>query len=440
MDPRQTMLFFRGGRQNEELLVNGRYERLPVAHAICELLEMNDALIQDMESLQEGVAELSKEYWATTRPVILDENEEARASRYVLNMKNRVNGFLAGRDEMISRLLVMFPAFEAYAQSNDVSERVLPSKRHINEIMALIASGSSMGDPKTEEYLRASRAAGEEAGDAAAWGSWLAVLTGAADTCMWTLVADVLLHPETGYGHRLHLCIEELQKLKKELGYVFLHDDHDAEAELKHHLIGPRRVNGENLFPEPSTKADKYCVVYGFISLTELVTAELNLLEEIDRPLRRCALCGRFFVPYQKNSMYCKRQNPEYNNKPCSRVGSMAKYQETHKQLDTPLGKEYRKNYKRYRKWAKDNRSFVNANIQLIGDAKEERKHRVDISNEIEENLETWDCRAKTTLEKWYRGETGTEECDLAVKCPPIPERSPRMAAFREYVRAARGN
>ena len=61
--------------------------------------------------------------------------------------------------------------------------------------------------------------------------------------------------------------------------------------------------------------------------LEALALWEFDMLCSMGLRIRRCELCGRFFLPYSSVSAYCDRPAPGKENKTCKEVGAMLKHQ-----------------------------------------------------------------------------------------------------------------
>ena len=105
--------------------------------------------------------------------------------------------------------------------------------------------------------------------------------------------------------------------------------------------------------------------------------------------IKKCQICGKYFIPNKSNEIYCEFLNEE-NNTICRNVGAFQVYKQNLE--NTPALLEYRRTYNR-----KSNEvSRAKDNVKLKEDFKEWRKKAQEQIKEYKQNKITED-----ELEKW---------------------------------------
>lgn len=179
--------------------------------------------------------------------------------------------------------------------------------------------------------------------------------------------------------------------------------------------IGVATEGVNNYFKKHSPP--KYTQVYFAEDVYSLVRLEMNLIHEIDRDFRKCQLCGKYFVPYTSQNIYCKNPNVLHGNLPCNEVGPNMSYRKS--RLDNPLTKEFDKNYKSYYKWCQDNR--------------EKYSDVPEIAIDIEKVFELWKKSAQRVLESFECGECSYEDAWKNIQKPEKHKRSEKLHKMKKY-------
>ena len=437
MNSELKMLFFRGGRRQEQLLLNGSVIEQPVAKVICSISQLEEAFLEKVKNVPEQINKIADDYQTVIKNTSALKKDDVSLI-YLRRVKKYLDSLfdleLNADEKLIMQLLVYFPCYEAYSQAYDASERILTGRRQLNEIHSKIEKDN----PQIKEFEEALEKGAHVHTASTAWYNFIALMVEDAEYGYWEIAAKVIFDKTEiyrGYAKRFEACVLELRKLKKDLRYAWDEsDDGYTLSELKEHLMGPRVIprKSDNIGVFPA-EVDFVCKgeIYGIDSFTELIMAELNLLDEIDRPIRKCKLCGQPFVPYQMQAVYCQNQNSDYNNQTCAKVGSQMKYRDTHAFLKTPLGRQYLRNYNAYNMWADRNKAFVLERISIIySDVKPEDREKIyeDIEKDINDRQRFWRDNAKKATEMFSQDEISEEEFCNRIKLPAAFDRSPLMA------------
>ena len=308
------MLLFRGGRRREQLLLNGEVIEQGIAQVICSVLQLEDDFFKKLQIIPKQIDQIADEYREAIHNVY-EHEKKAVSLKYLRMVKACLDSLLASgldaEEGMITRLLIYLPCLEAHSQAYDASERLLAGKRYQSEMLNIFNASQGRDDPRVKEYKSAFNKGGHFHNASTAWKCFIDLLANNSEYGLWNITAEVVFDETEiyrGYAERFERAVGELWRLKKDLQYAWNEKDNNYTlSELKQRSAGPRVIlsGDENVevFPMNADFTQRGAVC-GIISLTELVMAELNLLDEIDRPIRRCKLCGQLFVPYQKDSMF----------------------------------------------------------------------------------------------------------------------------------------
>ena len=440
-----NMALFRGARQYEEILVNGKLFKLEPAKIICVILELQDDFFNKMSSIEEGIGEITKAYHNRQNVSFFDEEETC--IQYALTLKdilmNHRGIVLSQEEEMLLNLMITLPCYEVYKYADDHSVRLRAGEEYLKEINSALRMNDGTPDPRIESYKIAEEKAREYDNESAAWSHFLLFLRESEHNELWRFVTDIIFGSAgTGknYQRLFNESIAELQNVRQELRRAVGENDARTLEMLKHRLTGPRVISDNYRVEELPPRANKrYGKIYGVVSFTEIVLAEFNLLDEMNRRIKKCKLCGKFFVPYQTDSKYCRNPNLKYDGKLCATIGSRITYKQRHGIYDSPIGKEYEKRYKTYRAWIDQNEEALRSKFSrrygsnLIADAKKEiEEKRKGIEAEIEHNYEEWKTSAKNAMIRWERGEIDETECLKWIKLPTPFERSPMLRELKD--------
>lgn len=442
------MLFFCGGRRREQLFLNGRIIDLSVAQVLCDILRLEDVFFEKLKIVPGHLEEIADAYHEAIKGAYMHEQDEV-GSGFLKEAKDRLKRLLESAsgnyETLMMELLVYLPCFEAYNQTYNESERRLPNEQYRNEVMDLVRSGHGQ-DPKVEEYMEIFNRDSHFDDAATAWRTFINFMADDIEYGPWFITAKVIFDKTDSfrsYAKRLEDCLNELWILKKNLEASWDRNSDQLTFDSANvHLIWPRAImdKAEIFPPEPAFAYEGN--VFGVTSFTQLVTAELILLEKLNRPIRKCKLCSRYFVPYQLKSMYCQNPNPDYKNQTCARIGSQKKFMEDHAFRKTPLGQKYTRNYNAYSKWSKENiaraKNVLNELMYAYTDADTRQQRLLDVKIEISNKQDAWRKDAEKAVKMYTQGEISEEEYLRIIELPKRHERSPRMAElvreWKEYM------
>ena len=172
-------------------------------------------------------------------------------------------------------------------------------------------------------------------------------------------------------------------------------------------------IGDRNLFKKNAQK--KYSQEFVANDIYGLVALELNLRYEINRDFTKCKLCGRYFVPYSRDNVYCSNKNAQYNNRRCEEIGPNIFYKKH--RAENLLKKEYDKNEKAYDKWYRDNIK--------VGDK--------ETDSEMKRVYESWKAKCKQAIEAVERGEMTEEDARQIIKLPAIRDRSEKLYKIKKF-------
>lgn len=327
-------------------------------------------------------------------------------------------------EAMIQRIIVFLPCYEAYSKSYAPTMRVLPSSGH---------GPTLQNDTEANQYM--------------VWNCFLCFLEG---DLVDDLESPFCIHiaktvfgadsPTESYLEMMKRCLVELRRLQDRLADSLFHNDTESTQLLIDVLPGPRIFQGRASLLGPSDdEKGKYTQIYEILSFSELVRSELLLLEQIDRAVHRCQICGKYFVPYRNTANACQRKNPAYGGERCTVVFTNMEYRKKHPELDTAMGKLYMAQYKAYSKWANESTAFVLSNAKLVYDKKELGSAKSELTSEIAGRQDAWREKAKEALLQFCAGTISEEQCKSLITLPRIIDRSPEFAEFRKEVSLSLG-
>lgn len=182
-------------------------------------------------------------------------------------------------------------------------------------------------------------------------------------------------------------------------------------------------------------------------SLSGLVAAEICALGNQAHIPRKCALCGKPFIPYSQKNIFCKNPNPKYENKPCNEVGPVLKREM--KLENDKVTHQYENNYRAYSKWIQKQIDILEKYLKQQESELNKSDYDVlesEIKNikwDIKKNFREWVNQCRITTEEWKEnmmdtdGETNdamlSEEkrvLDL-IKLKPVKLRSEKYAQWK---------
>ena len=461
MRPTRQVLLFRGSRAHEELLLNGKSEKIHPAQIICSILDLDESFFHRLTCTYEVLKGIEVEYQKQTESEKKDSGrkclEKVRSAVWALYHQ-------ADHDEerLLSKLFVYFPCYDAYTHSNASVERHRVKQPYLTKVMQ-----SDINDPVKEENGEFDKVLNAIGTLSSSWSIFIRYLRNQDEIALlyddsyFNMVADVIFGcldvsgrsddasdgslnvSDRSYADRFKLCIQELKRIKIDLHLIYEQADKDVLYELQNGLPGPRYYTyDEYSLPASETKIGKYNRVFELSSFSELIVAELSLLDTIQRSPRKCALCGRFFVPYRLSTKYCSYPNPAYNGKLCSAVAHMTKYRQNHAGfLNSPAGKQYERNYKSYSKWVSKNISYVNECTKSYGllsknySSGDLKTLNHEVTAELEANIKKWREETHAVIKAYENGAITEEELNEKTALPDFAARSPRLKNFRKMVK-----
>ena len=168
----------------------------------------------------------------------------------------------------------------------------------------------------------------------------------------------------------------------------------------------PSREMGLVFSDRPGTK---YTVARTVIRINDLVALELELMEENGQRFSQCGLCGRYFIPFSSKAIYCHNPNPNYDGKPCSKIGPVLAHRSNI--WGNPLYSRFLRARKTYAKWCSENC----------------RRRSREIEKEILSTRMKWENTATAALADYAAGMITKEAAEQALMLPAIQERSPLL-------------
>lgn len=150
--------------------------------------------------------------------------------------------------------------------------------------------------------------------------------------------------------------------------------------------------------------------VFACSDLQELLAMEAKALHMSGHRIKRCALCGRYFLACNRNSQYCNQPNPAYHDVSCRDV--MRNRSHGMKQArvkNAGLKKEYEKNNRTYARWYRENYKASTS---------------IEVRGELEQIRRMWQQQAKEAMTAYAEGILLEEACRDAIQLPPAKERS----------------
>lgn len=452
MNEELQMLVFRGYRTGEDIAFNGVEQHLQLGGVILALLDLDRPFFDDLATISSNMKSSSNAYHSQTK--IYEETDVERDKRYLRSLNDQVQALLAKypseQKSLIAHLLVFIPCYDAYMHYYDQSERLLPWSFEQEKIQKIMQNPGNIpadvAKEVEEEYTEASKYRADIHSKSYGWNAWLQLLAHNNQNIIWGTAANVIFNETDGYAIRFETCLHEVRKLHRELRYAIVEGDQKTMADLQSHLPGARLMGNQTNAPVFKTEIKskrKYGYVYGSVTMLQLVMAEFNLLNQIDRQFVKCELCDKYFVPYRTGAKYCRNPNPAYNGKICSSVAAQKKYRTTHN-METVEGKAYLRKYKAYSKWANQNIEFVKGSVpSLYGEAESDNVIMKEIScltEEITSIHDKWRINAEKALERISQREITAEEFENAIALPSVSERSPKVAELRRQLRIMAGN
>lgn len=435
------VFLFRGQRKEESIQIDKAFFSLSVGQILCTILGLKDVFFRLMNEMLRDLNEIQRVYLESKGRF----SDEFVARKCLEDLKTRLFGELFSDPEeaLLHRLIVFLPCFDAYSKAYTPMMRVLPNSGMHGKIVHRQIGSMPDSNHAAEEFDAATRELKKNADQYAAWNSFLCFLEDDLEYPLWEMIAKTVFganNPMESYLELMKSCLVELKRLQEDLDRCLFRNDAESAQLLNDMIPGPRVYRGKaSLIGPGADEIGKYTHVYEIVSFSELVRAELLLLEQIDRTVHRCRVCGKYFVPYRNTANACQRKNPAYGGERCTVVFTNMEYPKKHPEFDTAMGKLYMKQYKAYSKWANESISFIVDNAKLIYDKKVLGKKRSDLTKEITALQDSWRENAKEALLQFYAGSINEEQCKSLITLPKIEDRSPLFAAFRKEFSRSRG-
>lgn len=380
----KDLIYFRGGRKGEEILINSNYHALSVGGLISDILNT------DMKRLFDGALLIEEQI---LQPVAKGEKSfEAlkKLAQYISGLELSP----ALKDIFLWQPLIVARSAAAAKQA-ELEFSFVEQTQYQSEAPA----------PYHKEQ-------------------WIELWKNSA-VC-WDVFAGFL-----GKGHimsvstpdekeRIGLCAKAYWKAYHEMLLAFQRLQNNLSAWLERGALTNEAKNDliyagiqtsfvpyedvEEFFP--ARKGTLYTQIYTAVRINDLIALEIDLIRRSDQRFRRCALCGRYFVPFSPKSIFCHNPNPEYDGKECRKIGPILKHQD--KLHDAPMYAKYLKNCKAYTKWMSDNMKNISG----------------EATTQINDSHNLWMNRARAALADHAEGKITKQELEKALALPPIRERS----------------
>lgn len=443
MKPNRKVLLFRGSRSKEEILLNNSLYDLHIAQIIIYILNLDDSFFHNLLDIADRLKAIEDAFHLSKPPSMEKEDEFYRSfiDQVCFIIYEMIDNSASEEEKILFRLAAYLPCYESFNRSYALTERLRPKEPYLAKVTA-----SESGSVIRQENSQINEILFSFGTDYAGWNQFINYLEKTEDEghYLYSPIVKAIFGSFSGdrssYASSFKAIVWELKRNQNDLQSIFVEKDNSILDELLQGLPGPRYSrNYEFKFPPSDAKVEKYNRIYEFNSFSELIIAELNLLNEINRPLIQCKLCGRFFVPYKIGSVYCNLPNPDYNGIPCSTIGSRLEYRKAHSFFDTSLGKQYVRNSKSYRKWVNTNRAFLIENVDRVywnesdRDKRNETLHNT--SSELQQNLVEWLNTTKEAIKKYENCLITEDVLESQIILPEIRLRSPLMWQFRDTVK-----
>lgn len=431
--------FFRGDRKNEHIQIDKQALTVPVGHVLCAVLGLEESFFTETEEVIVATEAIQQRFLLERIGDIFRDEEIARQT--VKEMKELLaqKRLFGAEAAFVFRMMVFLPCFDSYVKANEPMMRVLLNRKELGRFLTQQDDSQAGRAMTQEEYDQNQKAIKKYADQYAGWNSFLSFLEDETEELPWSIVANVIFGVENtreSYIEQLKNCVIEIKRLRSDLIGFLLQNSEESKALLFDAFPGPRVYQGhDHLTGKTLAASEKYSRIYEIVSFSEMIRAELMLLDTINREVQRCEICGKYFVPYRVSANACQRENPDYGGKTCTVIFTQRKYREQHPELDTEAGKTYLKRYKAYSKWAAEGVQFVKTYAKILyKNIVECREKTKTVTDEISKNQEAWRVQAMEALKAYSNGEISKDIAEQTMTMPRVKDRSPELAAFRKEV------
>lgn len=197
--------------------------------------------------------------------------------------------------------------------------------------------------------------------------------------------------------------------------------------------------------PYPFSIPARANAVYSTSSLSTLVALDIRRIEQTCHHIKKCDLCGRYFISKRRDARYCTSPNSLFSGRACNRVGAQLQF--ANREGTTLLGSQYRKRYNSYRKWLSQQRKqqfpLLKPIILSLADGTPEQKQAFAdnelrlIEKEMESLFQVWNEAAKKAVSECTPATIA--EHSALLDLPPVQERSPKLAEWLDEVAKSNG-
>ena len=198
---------------------------------------------------------------------------------------------------------------------------------------------------------------------------------------------------------------------------------------------------------------DKKGLFYSVYTLSMIIHLELYILSKNDMYLKRCKLCGKYYMTSKSNSIYCNYLNEKYG-KPCKEIAAQIVFLEK----SSLMYKKYKKNYEAYNRWlnrVKKNKELLleilcvyereveleckcrsQVNRKIIED---EAERRVEVfKSEITKTFNDWSYIAGESVKEYDSKLIEEDICLKRIEIPTVEERSKELVRLKEVIKKSR--
>lgn len=333
------------------------------------------------------------------------------------------------KEEWFQNLLVMLPIVREYQNRCDEYETSIPSMRKLNQIYNQLLDEGSNLTAKSPEVLEVINNGRELGGPTLGNAFWLALLARKHPMDDFFDLEKPLVNIAKDHLKRIYRFFRSVLNIKDELSEYLLSDEYRDEMTTSPKIIASEWATNtaqHQLTSISTQRKTVLCTSFGDIALHEYIQ-----LQKATTPIRKCKLCGNYFIAPNRKHRYCDMPNADHDFRPCCEIGAKTVYSE--KIHSDPVLQEYSLAANTYNGYFHD--IIDEMNLHRFDDDEVDYQK---ICREARTIYSAWCDQTEEAKAKYEQGLISAEEAKVLFKLPSPAERAPMYAKYLEYKKSAR--
>jgi len=442
---KDRLVYICGNRKIEGVALEGRIYYVQPCTIAKYIIEVPEAFWGDVAE----VAEKAKRF--LTNSMMLPDSRVLNAIVELRTIRE------LAAPELLKDLALFLPAMAGHQEVRHKMQRVemsLSERKEVNDKVFGVGRSVVESARDMEEAVDRMRQMNKYLFPENAWWQLISFLDCKEDR---QSIANVIAGPRVAeeyigfireYCEELLMLPVEAKKLKREIcravgifpaGLDFV-ARHQALEEL---IDGPLfQISGDTQAEKfPDYKMRESERVYGAVSLSALISLEMQMLEKYSYEFKKCAFCGGYFATSDARAKYCGyKEYPECKGKTCKEAAPQIVYERK-----DDLGKLRREARDAYKHWVERTTEQDEAKKYLYikeierlmrheNKGRDIAKLQKELFDDVWSAFEKWDKNTKEMLKKYGNEEISEEECRRAFEIPEERERSKTLSEWKSRI------